>query len=71
MQNERRAARPAKHGRAAILLATDFSRPARRAYAYALALASVLKSRLILLHVVKAPPASRPGLRPPVIPWDH
>ena len=40
----------------AILLATDFSKPARRAYTYALALASVLKSRLSLLHVVKAPP---------------
>jgi nucleotide-binding universal stress UspA family protein len=40
----------------AILLATDFSRPARRAYTYGLKLASVLKSRLILLHIVKAPP---------------
>ena len=39
-----------------ILLATDFSKPARRAFTYALKLAAVLKSRLILLHVIKAPP---------------
>jgi len=48
--------RIAERTKGAILLATDFSKPARRAYTYALALASVLKSRLILLHVVKAPP---------------
>jgi nucleotide-binding universal stress UspA family protein len=42
--------------RDAIILATDFSKPARRAYSYALKLSSVLKSRLILLHVVKAHP---------------
>lgn len=48
------------------MLATDFSAPARRAYTHALALASVVKSRLILLHVVKAPPgleAWSPGAR--------
>ena len=39
-----------------ILLATDFSRPATCAYAYALRLSSVLKARLTLLHVFKAPP---------------
>ena len=56
MQNERRAARPAKHARGTILLATDFSKPARRAFTYALRLSTVLQTRLILLHVVKAPP---------------
>ena len=39
-----------------ILLATDFSKPARRVYSYALSLASIFKARLILLHVVEAPP---------------
>lgn len=39
-----------------ILLATDFSKPARQAYSYALSLASIFRTRLILLHVVKAPP---------------
>jgi len=38
------------------LLATAFSKPARRAYTHALVLASALKSRLIMLHVLKAPP---------------
>jgi nucleotide-binding universal stress UspA family protein len=37
-------------------LATDFSKPARRAYVYALQLAARLERRLVLLHVVKAPP---------------
>jgi nucleotide-binding universal stress UspA family protein len=51
---------------ATILLATDFSKPARRAVTYALKLAAVLKSRLILLHVIKAPPGFEswsPGAR--------
>ena len=39
-------------------MATDFSKPAQRAYTYALNLASVFGSRLILLHVVKAAPGS-------------
>jgi nucleotide-binding universal stress UspA family protein len=42
--------------RRSILLATDFSKPARNAYSHAAALASLLRIRLILLHVVKAPP---------------
>ena len=42
--------------RRTIILATNFSKPARRAYIYALKLSSVLKFRLILLHVMKAPP---------------
>lgn len=49
-----------------ILLATDFSKPARRAVTYALKLATVLKSRLIFLHVIKAPPGFEswsPGAR--------
>ncbi|MGH7230689.1 MAG: universal stress protein [Nitrospiraceae bacterium] len=41
-----------------ILLTTDFSRPARRAYTYAVKLSLVFKARLILLHAVKAPPGS-------------
>lgn len=48
--------RIARRAKSAILLATDFSKPARRAYSYAVALASVLKSLLILVYVVKAPP---------------
>lgn len=39
-----------------ILLATDFSKPARQAYAYALKFSLLLKKRLVLLHVVKAIP---------------
>ena len=39
-------------------MATDFSKPAQRAFTYALKLSSVFKIRLILLHVVKAPPGS-------------
>jgi nucleotide-binding universal stress UspA family protein len=46
-----------------ILLATDFSAPARRAYAYALRLSSVLNARLILLHVIKAPAGFQAGAR--------
>jgi nucleotide-binding universal stress UspA family protein len=51
---------------ATILLATDFSKPARQAFTYALKLAAVLKSRLIFLHVIKAPPGFEswsPGAR--------
>ena len=39
-----------------ILLATDFSVPAQRAYRYALNLASVSKARLVILTVLKAVP---------------
>ncbi len=49
--------------RKGILLATDFSKPARRAYAYAIRLSSVLNARLTLLHVIKAPPGFRAGAR--------
>lgn len=47
-----------KHSRGTILMATDFSKPAQRAYTYALKLALVMGSRLILLHVVNAAPGS-------------
>lgn len=36
-----------------VLLPTDFQRPARRAFAYALKLARVLGSRLEIIHVIK------------------
>lgn len=36
-----------------VLLPTDFQRPARRAFAYALKLATVLGSRLEIIHVIK------------------
>ena len=39
-----------------ILLATDFSVPAQRAYLYALNLASLFKARLVILTVLKAVP---------------
>jgi nucleotide-binding universal stress UspA family protein len=39
-----------------ILLATDFSRPARHIVPYAVQLASSLDLGLTILHVVKAPP---------------
>ena len=48
--------RAAAHTKGVILLATDFSKPARRAYAYALKLSGLMKARLVLLHVVKAMP---------------
>lgn len=48
--------RAAAHTKGVILLATDFSKPARRAYAYALKLSGITKARLVLLHVVKAMP---------------
>jgi nucleotide-binding universal stress UspA family protein len=48
--------RNAGGARNAMILATDFSKPARRAYSYALKLSSVLTFRLILLHGVKAHP---------------
>ena len=48
--------RTAKRARGAVLLATDFSAPARRAYIYAIKFSSMLQSSLILLHVVKALP---------------
>lgn len=41
---------------AGILLPTDFERPAQRAFVYALNLARVLKARVKILHVIKAPP---------------
>lgn len=36
-----------------VLLPTDFQRPARRAFAYAMKLATVLGSRLEIIHVIK------------------
>jgi nucleotide-binding universal stress UspA family protein len=48
--------RAARHTKGVILLATDFSKPARRAYAYALKLSLLLNTRLVLLHIVKAMP---------------
>lgn len=39
-----------------ILLATDFLRPARRAFLYAVTLASACDARLLILHVLKAVP---------------
>lgn len=50
-----------------IMLATDFSKPAQRAYEYAIALARPLHATLNLLHVVKAAwdaSESEPGSRP-------
>ncbi|MDZ4797728.1 MAG: universal stress protein [Bryobacteraceae bacterium] len=49
------------------MLATDFSKPAQRAYEYAIALARPLHATLNLLHVVKAAwdgSESEPGSRP-------
>jgi nucleotide-binding universal stress UspA family protein len=66
MLNERGVARSAKEARGTIVLATDFSRPARGAFVYALRFASMLQSRLILLHVVKGFPdfdSPRPSIR--------
>lgn len=40
--------------RGTILLATDFSKPAQRAFQYAMRLADTLAVRLVVLHVVKA-----------------
>ncbi len=51
-----RTTRAAKPSKGAVLLATDFSKPARRAYAYAVKFSSLLKKRLILLHVIKTFP---------------
>ncbi|HET9961214.1 MAG TPA: universal stress protein [Nitrospiraceae bacterium] len=45
-----------KSDKARLLLAVDFSRPARRAIPYAIKLASVLDLGLTAVHVVKAPP---------------
>ena len=42
-----------------ILLATDFSISAQRAFAYAIRFATVLKARLVILTVVKAVPWAR------------
>jgi nucleotide-binding universal stress UspA family protein len=42
--------------RARILVPTDFSSPARRAYTYAIRLAQALSAELVILHVVKAAP---------------
>ncbi len=39
-----------------ILLATDFSTPAQRAYAYAARLASALDARVVILNVLEGPP---------------
>lgn len=39
-----------------ILLATDFSTPAERAYAYTARLASALEARVVILNVLEAPP---------------
>ncbi len=48
--------RTATHPRRTILVATDFSKPAKLMIPYAFKLAGVLNLRLIILHVVKAPP---------------
>lgn len=48
--------RPAAHPRRAILVATDFLQPAKLVIPYALKFARVLNLRLIILHVVEAPP---------------
>lgn len=50
-----RKSRPDKE---TILLATDFSRPARQVVPYAVELAARLNLSLTILHVVKAPPGS-------------
>lgn len=52
VRNMRTAARP----RQALLTATDFSKPAKLVIPYAFKLARLLNLRLIILHVVKAPP---------------
>jgi nucleotide-binding universal stress UspA family protein len=39
-----------------ILLATDFSKPAERAYAYAARLAKVLNAKVVILNVLEGPP---------------
>ena len=39
-----------------ILLATDFSAPAERAYAYAARLAKALNATVVILHVLEGPP---------------
>ena len=46
----------AAHPRRTILVATDFSKPGKLMVPYAFKLAQVLNLRLIILHVVKAPP---------------
>jgi nucleotide-binding universal stress UspA family protein len=43
-----------------ILLATDFSAPAQRAYAYAARLATALRARVVILNVLEAPPGLDP-----------
>lgn len=48
--------RAAAHPKRTLLVTTDFSKPARLMIPYAFKLASVLSLRLIILHVVKAPP---------------
>lgn len=45
---------------ARILLATDFSVPAQRAYAYTAQLAPALKARVVILNVLEAPPGLDP-----------
>jgi nucleotide-binding universal stress UspA family protein len=49
------------HPRRAILAATDFSKPGKLVVPYAFKLARVLNLRLIILHVVKAPPGFEHG----------
>ncbi len=44
-----------------ILLATDFSVPAQRAYAYAARLVSALGARLVIVNVLAVPPGLDPG----------
>lgn len=51
-----RRMRPTTHPRRTILVTTDFSKPAKLVIPYAFKLALVLNLRLIVLHVVKAPP---------------
>lgn len=48
--------RTAAHPRRTILVATDFSKPAKLVISYAFKLALLLNLRLIVLHVVEAPP---------------
>ncbi len=44
------------YGDGQILLATDFSKPAQRAHAYAAKLATAFNARLVILNVLEGPP---------------
>lgn len=45
--------RPIESTSGTVLFATDFLKPAQRAFVYALALAKALRLRLVILHVIK------------------